>query len=425
VDRKFRPQSVNFWCHVVEGALAMLAFQLVSGAEVLPVLVTDELGFSRVTLGWVHSIIQASFLLPLLVSPLLETGGRRKRLVMALGVGQRLPLALIAVGLALFAGSADTYGIVVGIIAVALLIQAISARLNGGPWTDLIAETIPEDRHSRLWGRRNMLGAAMRLLAAPLSLLVLRELLFPGNYITLYLLAFGLAALSWLVFGMVDDVPEHVPEQTRRPFGQYYRELARDLRADGNFRLYLAFAVLRGLGATVFVFFAVEAVKVHAMDKAFVIFSLMLGRNAVRMASSWVSPYVAERVGYKRLIAIGSFFTMVAAITAAYTPVGWGWLFLAGTLTWSLGGSARAVGAQSYRLRLLPRGRRVGYQALLGTATAITAIVAMPVMGAIMEHWGHTIGFTLGGLISFSCCLPLVRCRARDTAEPEAPAGTA
>jgi MFS family permease len=196
----------------------------------------------------------------------------------------------------------------------------------------------------------------------------------------------------------------------------YYRDLARDFARDSSFRYYLAFRILAGLGTAVFIFCAVEAVKVHGMNKAFVIFVLMLGRNAARMGGAWLAPQFAERIGYKRLIFFSSIVMLAAALVAGFAPVGWGGLFLAGALTASFGGSARAVGFQSYRLRLLPRGKRVGYQAMLGSAVAITAIVAMPMMGAIMQNYGHTFGFYIGAVITGASCLPLLRCHVRDRA---------
>lgn len=414
VDSKFHPEHVNFWCHVLEGALAILGFQLVSGGEVLPVLVYDELKFDRQALGWVSSITSAAFLLPLLISPLLETGGPRKRLCMILGIGQRLPLAMIALGLALFGRSPDGYGIVYVIIVLSLLMQSMAARVNGGPWLELIAETVPSHRQGHLWGRRDTSASIMRIAAAPLCWFILAHFAFPSRYVILYATAFVFTVMSWLLFALVDEVPDHVPTHPRRSFTKYYGELTSSLSADPAFLLYIAFSVLRGLGATVLGFIIVEAIGFHGMEKAFVISFLMISRNLVRGTSSFISPYVAGRIGYKRLIMVGSFLTMVSALVCAFAPRGRVALYLFGALIWSLGGQARAVGAQSYLVRLLPRGRRVGYQAVLGAVTAVTTMISMPLMGYVLDNYGHAFGFYMGAVFTIACTVPLALCKVHD-----------
>ena len=99
---RFAPSAkVNFACHLAEGVFASFGGSIVGGV-VLQLLLT-ELGYSMATLGFLTSMGLAASLLQFAMAPAVEPVQRKKRLVLLLGVGQRLPLLLIGLA-ALFFG---------------------------------------------------------------------------------------------------------------------------------------------------------------------------------------------------------------------------------------------------------------------------------------------------------------------------------
>lgn len=407
-----KSDRANFWCHVVEGSLAALGLQIVSGAEVLPVLVTGELGGSNTTLGLVTAVASLAFIVPMLLAPWLEAARRRKRLVLLFGAGQRLPLLIIGVGILFLGRSAP--GLCLVLIALMLLGQKLAGSVQGPPWLDLIAETIPSRRHGHFWGFRHGLSAGMGLLAGPLCLGILATGSFPGSYFMLYMIAFGLSGVSWFLFTMVKDVPDSVPRRVRQPAGHYFRRLLGALHEDRNYRNFLLFNVVRHIGIAAIPFYMVVAVQYHGMPKAVAIFYVIVTRRLARIVGTFIAPFLAERIGHKRVIQLGNTLAVTSALLAAYTPRGNWALFLVAVAFWSVGGSARGVSAMSYSLRLYPRGKRIGYSTLSTAVKSLVGMVALVAAGGLMDVFGHTVMFSLAAAMNVAAIVPLEHCHAPD-----------
>ena len=95
----------NFWCHVLEGACASFGMELVASGVVFPVLAA-ALGASPALVGALGALGGLAFLAPLFVAHRVESVRRKKRLVLVLGIGQRLPFLVIPVLLFFVAESA-------------------------------------------------------------------------------------------------------------------------------------------------------------------------------------------------------------------------------------------------------------------------------------------------------------------------------
>jgi MFS family permease len=412
-EKHFPPQTVNFWCHVVEGALAMLGMQIVGQMNVLPVLVS-ELGGSGVTIGLVQSLIMFAFVVPLVMAPRLEAARRRKGTVLLLGLGKRL--AVLLVGAALLVLARPHPVACIWTIAALLLLRQALMTLEAPAWFDLIAETVPHERHGRLWGYRMFVPAVLGLGAAPLSAFILRTFDFPGNYSLLYLAAFGLMGMSWLVFLTVDDVPDSVPPRERKGAAQYFRALGSATLKDSNYRNWILFSLLRRAAFTVLPFFVLAGVVYHRQDKAFVVAYFMGSRLLGRIVGTALAPRLCERIGHKRVIQMGNTLAMVSCAIAAFAPRGWWWLFISAPLIWSLGGSARNIASMAYQARIYPRGRRFGYQAMHGAVMAVTGILVSPLYGLMMDWLGHTLTLCLAGVMNVAAVWPLEHVNAPDGA---------
>jgi len=416
-ERHFRPETVNFWCHVIEGGFAMLGLQLVGQQTVLPVLITEELGGTSTTFGLVKSMIMAAFLAPLLLAPRLEGGRRRKGLILLLGIGQRLPLLVMSAAVLLLGPSNPRLCLLV--IAAMLLLRAVSGQVQLPIWFDLIGETIPDHRLGWLWGYRHFLSAAMRLLAAPVCMIIISAVAFPGNYALLYFISFGAMLVSWLIFALVDDVPEGVPVRRTQPARYYFRDLRKALGADRDYRHFLLSMMIRTAGASAIPFFAIAAVKYHGVPKGTVIGAFIVAGSLGRMIGTSAAPWLADRIGHKRVIQLGNAVTMLASLVAAFAPHGRWFLFLSSMFIWGIGGSARNICAQACSLVLAPRGRRVGYKLLQSISVALVAIVLAPLMGLMMDVTGSVpvLALSVAACLNLASCLPLEHCRVPSAAE--------
>lgn len=149
LEKFLAPRTVNFWCHVTEGAFASFGEQVVSQAIVFPVLAT-VLGASPFLLGALSSMPKLSFIAPVVAVGVAEATRRKKKLVLLLGLGQRLPLLLIGFCLLALAGSSGYLCLI--LISLLMLLRSISVSLLAPPWIDLLSETIPRRSVGRLFG---------------------------------------------------------------------------------------------------------------------------------------------------------------------------------------------------------------------------------------------------------------------------------
>ncbi len=396
-----RSRAANFWCHVTEGALATFGGGL-AGPEFFQVLVLALRG-TAATLGTLQSIGSFAFIAPLLLAPHLEAARRKKRLVLGLGLGQRLPLLLTAGVLALLA----TKRPLLCLYAIGLV------RLGGGfatsllvaPWQDLIAETVPIQRVGRLFGFRHFLSSLLQLPSAVACGAVIAAFAFPLNFELLYVFGFGIMMASWWVFSLVEELPEAVAPRKRQPARHYFRDLIAALGSDRNYRRYLYF---QGLGRTTSAatgFLAFAAVRHHGLGMAEVVALAGVLGSAARIGGNLILPFLAERVGPKCMLAACLGLRLAGMLLAALAPTGE--VFLATFFVLGLSAAAQTVAGPPFMMRVFPRGKRIGYMTLAKVAVAPLAVAA-PVTAGLMMNWvGYRIVFAAAGIIALSALVPL------------------
>lgn len=406
-ERHFHPHTVNFWCHIIEGALAVLGLQFASDVEVLPLLV-KELNYSNTVVGVITALTTFSFLGPLILAPWMEAARRRKGAVMLLGIFMRVPMLLVGLSLLLAGLSAPFVCIV--LISMSLLMRKLASSVINPMWMDLVAETIPQHRHGPFWGWRSFISAGLGLPFAFLAMWILDRFAFPRNYATLYFIAFGFMAMSWLVFALVDDVPDDIPERSREPVLSYLGSLGGTLVSDSNYRNFVFSQMLRQAAFAGLAFYAITAREFHGLSPGLVVAGLIVSRRIGRMVGPSLAPMLRARLGDTRTIEAGNLTAAASALIVAAAPQGNGWAVLVAAFVWSVGGSIRNIGTQSVALQLFPRGRRVGYQTLRMAAVAVTGMAAAPLLGMTMDlslAAPHALTFAVVAAFNILACLPL------------------
>ena len=405
IERHVSRQVANFWCHVVEGTFASFGGQLV-GPQLFSVLVL-ALGGSRATLGTLRSIAALSFVAPLIFAPRVEAARRKRRLVLGLGLGQRLPHLLILAALVLLGARRPLLCLYA--IALARLAGGLASSVMVAPWQDLIAETVPIERVGRLFGFRNFLSNVLRLASAAACGAVIAGFAFPLNYELLYLFSFATMMLSWAIFTLVDELPPAAAPKPRQPAGTYFRDLLAALRADRSYRHYLLFLAVSRTTGPVIGFFGYAAVDHHGLSAAEAVTLAGVAGGIGMIAGNLLLPFVGERIGPKRIIAAGVCVRAAAMILAAAAPSGY-WL-MAALLVHALGQACGMVGGPPLMMKVFPRGRRVGYITLTSVALAPLGVVIPILAGLASQKAGFPAVFAAAGGIGLAALLPLRRVR--------------
>ena len=413
-ERRFPPRAVNFWCHVTEGAFASFGFELTSAAVTFPVI-AQALGASSTQFGLLSAIGGLSFLAPLFLARRVERARHKKRLVLLLGLGQRAPYLLVPALLLLLGRRAPTACLFS--IAVVNLLAALAVSVLVPPWMDLLAETVDKTRVGRLFGYRNTFSSLMGVAAGPVSALIVASLAFPGNFAAVYLAALVAVSLSWAIFAMVDEIPEEAVE-TAQPSGlSYYLELAGRMWRDRPYLWFLAYQLVSRVGFLAVPFYTFVAKKYHGVSASFAMGWLITTTHVARIIGNIPLARLAERVGYKRVIQLGTVLQAAAALLAAWAPSG-GWFVPVAFLS-ALGLTAKTVAGAPFMMTVSPTGRRIGYMSLSSLLVAPVGIVLASVAGAAIDRLGHGVVFTLAALLLVGSCAVLEQSR------PQAAPGTA
>jgi MFS family permease len=279
-------------------------------------------------------------------------------------------------------------------------------------WIDLLAETIPPHRTGRLFGYRRGLSAILGLFAGPVCAFALASLAFPHSYAVLYVAGFAVTMLSWLFFALVDEMPADVVPRARQRAVHYFRDLLSAVRRDAGYRRFLCYRALSHVGVAAVRFFAVVAAVYHGASEAVVVGSLIVARRLAIIVGTFFGPLLAERVGHRRVMQIGTAMVACAIFALALLPKGALYAYIAIVFVRSLVGTARGVSQAAFALRVYPRGMRVGYSTLSTVALALTGMVAGPAAGWLMDSVGHKALFMTCAAATLLALLPLRGCRA-------------
>lgn len=414
-----RSNRRNFWLHVSEGTFASFTGVLLGGGIIMPILV-KQLGAEPYILGIMGSISGFAVASPLLFAPYIESIHQKKKLVLFLGIGQRIPFILIAFVLWLYSISAQdetaAYMCLIG-IAFLNLTARFSSSLLVPPWMDLVAETISDDDKPRLFGYRNGLSSAMGFFSGAIVSWILAAIAFPDNFMILYLAGFFAMVISWLLFSQVDEMSSAYKPKKRQPAGIYFRELAGILKKDSAYRWFIAYQAINQIGFVAMPYYAYVAVGVHNMNPALAAGAFIMIRQASNSVANFVFSEIAAKLGNKPILAAGSALHALAMILAAIAPTG-SW-FYAVFFIWGLAMAAMQVAGAPFAMAVAPSGRRIGYMSLSQVALAPVSIVFPMLAGWVIYTLDHRLLFLTTAAMMAISIFPLFRCQPVNNSSPK------
>ncbi len=413
-ERLIPAAVINFWCHVIEGAFATFAGELVSGGVIFPLLAA-ELGATPAQFGLLAPIGRLAFIAPLILAHRMEAAVRKKRLVLLLGIGQRLPLLFIAISLWALAARWPMGCLIA--IACCNLATGFIVSLLVGPWMALIGETIPEHRVGRLFGYRNAISSALSVFAGFACLGIISSFAFPGNFTMLYGASFGFMIVSWLIFGLVDEIPVESAPKEGGTAREYFRSLLGALKKDVCYRRFLVYMGISRLGFAANIYYVYAAYEQPGATAGFIAACLITGTAITKVGGNLLFPKACDLIGYKRTLELGVALHAGAMVTAAMAASKE--YFIVVALLSGLGMACQTVAGPAFSLQVSPPGRRVGYSMMSMVALLPVGLTAVPLAGFLVGPIGYSGVFILGAAIVLSGLLVLERCNPISrTAEP-------
>ena len=358
---------------VVEGSLTQVFLNWTSGAVLIGYML--HIGASPAEIALVGSVP----LLAQVASPgaayLAAVLGRRKLLTVLLALVSRSSWLLAAALPALPIPVAAQTPFMVALVLVASFFLAS----NGTLWTAWMGDVVPERQRGRYFGLRTGVTGVVGVCANLLAGWWLDRVGAPLSFQVVLVVAVATALVGVWIYTRQYD-----PPTTRERLA--WRDVVRAPLADSGFRRFLAFAVYW----TFVVLLASPFVFPYFLDELRLSFTQVAVWSTIAAVTSMLTTVawgrVADRVGNKAVLAIGTF------VAGALLPASWilagatGWLgfiwvsAVMDALAWG------AIGPAMFNLALVsaPRRNRVVFIAMWSLTTGLAGFVGGALSGPLL-----------------------------------------
>lgn len=385
-------QRRNFLFLMLDGATFAFAISLLSETTIIPAFV-QALSDSSVLVGLVAATFAVGRYLPQLVGAHLVRGrARRKPLLLAIVIAERIGILAIAITAQLI-GVVSTEVVLV-IFFIAFCGYAITTGLIGPVYGDFVAKALTRGR-GWFYGSVQLLGGLLGFSAALVAENLIRSNPFPvGNQVAFWL-CFALSFLSIaFVAGLKEEPYPHVTPRPR--FWSTVAEIPALLTGNPSYgRFIVARAVLAlstlGIGFVVVDGLGDVLVPSHAalLAAVFILSQAVLG-FLLGLVGNYLGWKVVVTMGGV-LIALGMGGAVMADSLIVYIAV-----FVA------LGGAnaVTIIGDPNMSIELAPTDKTSLYLGTTSTLLAPFFIIGPLVAGFVADQLSHAVVFVAAGVLA-------------------------
>jgi MFS family permease len=419
----------NLTLLTLDGTFFTAGCAFYDSGTVLPALVST-LTDSRFLIGLSASVRTLGWFLPqLVVANLIGHMRFKGRLVVVNSLLHRAGLLVMASILYLYAATRPALAL--ALFFPVFVLASMSEGVNGVPWTEAVANTIPPDRRGRLFANQQVFGCSLAVLNGFLVRLVLKTTPYPNSYVILFLCTFVWFLGSIVAFMGVKEKPA-VHVRPRTGLVSYLRSLPGAWRTNPRFA---AVMVVRFCQAFIFLslpFFVLHARANLGADIGTVglyVSAQMFGS----LAGSALAGRVSDHTG-NRPVVIGSVLaTCLApvaalALTLAHTLGAEGPASLLFPLVYLLMGAgfgAGYIGFTNYIIEIAPVAERPTFIGLSNTLQAPFALLSA-VGGALASWLGYEAVFGVSAVVGLAgVVLSLQLGESRALGRPDLPPAVA
>jgi MFS family permease len=365
----------------------------IAAYTILPVFMST-LTDSPLLIGLIPALEGAGWFLPqLFLAKHLEGKNRRLPIVLKLGILDRLPYLLLALG-AFFILKVDPK-VAVGIFLLIYTIRVFSSGLVALPWQELIATVIPVSHRGRYWGSALILGKLLGMMGAMIAGLMLAKIAYPLNYAYMFLAGFLCVSVSYIFLSL--NIEPEIKRQVSSDDINVWARIKNILGTNKNFGIYL---VNRGF---VFLsFMGLGFVTVYGIQK----FDLPISYSAIFTVVMLISEIVGygiwgtigDKDGYKRVIEYCNIFLVFGLFMLLFVK-SVGWLYLVFGII-SFAHSGEFIADQNIAMEFGAEDERPTYIGMSKTLTGPFLLVAPIIGGGLVKLWGYQSMFLTALMIS-------------------------
>jgi len=383
----------NFFANIMDAGFWFFGDSFVAAYTILPVFMST-LTDSPILIGMIPALEGAGWFLPqLFLAKYLEGQNRRLPLVMKLGIFDRLPYLLLALGAVLILKIDRNLAVVLFLFIYA--IKVFSSGLVALPWQELIATVIPVSHRGRYWGYALILGKTMGMLGAAISGIMLTNIAYPLNYAYMFLVGFICVAISYifLTLNIEPEIERQVPTENIK----LWERIKIILVKDKNFAAFLVNRSFLFLS-----FMAMGFITVYGIQK----FDLPISYSAIFTGVMLISEVVGygiwgtigDRDGYKRVIEICNLFLIFGLLVLIFIESVWGLYIVFGIM--SFAHSGEYIADQNIAMEFGKEEERPTYIGMSKTLTGPFILISPIIGGGIVKFWGYKNMFLTALIIS-------------------------
>lgn len=390
-----------------------------SPTTIIPSFLT-ELGASSATIGLITTLQRACWLLPQLIAAryMANKPYKKPAVLWAAGIGRSLLFFLAGL---VWATGARPPGLIT--VLVALIISAfwIGDGLGSLSWFDLFSKAIPAGRRGRLISVGQVTSGVFSFLAGFVVEWILsdRGLPYPNNYAAMFLIAFGMLAMSYIAIARIVESPGVTTGDTPS-WRDYLPQLWRILKTDHAFRNYTIARQLfnlSGLAGPFFMTYALDVLYLPSQVAGRYTSIGVVGGILAALFFGWMN----EKHGTRRTLLYSIGVTALIPVLALVVPR----MFSGTALSWAYGlvffasnasMSSFMPGWTAYVLELAPEAERPAYIGLNNTINGISTLFST--LGGLILQWtGNNYGLLFAITIFATLSALPLSLRLRDPRE--------
>lgn len=391
----------NFWCIALDFCFFGIGMSFFGPSTVIPSFLTT-LGASSSVIGLLSTLQRAGWLLPQLFAAryLADKAYKKPYILAPAGVSRTLILGLAAL---IWLSGARPPGVITALTTVVLGAFWIGDGLASLAWFDLLSKSIPTNRRGRMMTTGQVLSGVFSFFAGFAVEWMLSDQgpAFPDNYAALFLLGFGMLALSFTSIAMTVE-SKGITASRVPSWREYLPQLGRVLKEDHAFRRYLftrQLFGLAGLATPFYMTYALDKLELPAQVAGRYTSVGVIGGILAAALFGWLN----ERYGTKRTSQVSILITAIIPALALLTPtlfndpiwIAWGYGLVFFSMRASM--SCYLPAWTSFVLEWAPEAERPLYVGLTNTLNGVTALFST--VGGLILQWTNE-NYTLLFLIT-------------------------
>ncbi len=383
----------NSFANLLDTTFWYFGASFTAAYTIMPVFLST-LTDSLILIGLIPALEAIGWFLPqLFLAKYLEGINQRLPFVRRLGIFERLPFLLLAIGAFLIPGLDQKVALI--LILIIYTIKVFSSGLVALPWQELMATVIPVSHRGRYWGISIIVGKLIGLVGAFITGLILARIAYPNNYAIMFLMGFIAVSISFLFLSL--NVEPVIERQSSQVDPGIWSRIKKTLGKDKNFGVYLinrGFTFMSSMGMVFITVYGIQKFNLPISQSA--TFTAVMLISEIFGSGIWGN--LGDKDGYKRVIEICNFFSIVGLFSLLFVNTLWGLFIVFGIL--SFAHSGEYLSDQNFAMEFGSEKDRPTYIGMSKTLTGPFFLVAAIVGGSIIQLWGYKSMFLVALIVS-------------------------